>query len=109
MAASSKVNASVEQVNISSDLHAGDLHTGNENKVLEISGRRAQTDFETMQHQLQVYFIRAKSAARRIASDLTSRMQSLRRDHPGYLVAAAALIGFACGFQLRKRRSRIYE
>jgi ElaB/YqjD/DUF883 family membrane-anchored ribosome-binding protein len=125
MAATSKVNASVEQANVSSGWDEARSDVSHPPAVLEIKkkpptnipapdfGAEAidlqsdlQTDLHTLEHRVRGYLARSKNECQRLAKTVSRRMQWLKQEHPGYIVATAAAAGFACGLLLRTRRSR---
>ena len=128
MAASSKVNASVEQANVSSGWDEARSDASHPPAVLEIKKKHptsipapdagatapqtidSQTDLhrgsQTIEHRVRGYLARGKNECQKLAKTVGARMQWLKQEHPGYIVAAAAVAGFACGIVIRARRSR---
>jgi hypothetical protein len=102
MAASSRVNASVEQTNISSG-----WDEAKSAQPVPVPELLREPDFRRLERQLRAYLRGAADFAFDLAAEVNSRTRSLRDEHPGYLVVAAGLLGLACGFVIRRRRSRI--
>jgi len=126
MAASSKVNASVEQANVSSGWDEARSDASHAPAVLEIKKKpptsipapgatapqaiNSQADLhrdsQTIERNVRSYLARGKNKYQKLAKTVGARMQWLKQEHPGYIVAAAAVTGFACGIVMRVRRSR---
>lgn len=122
MAASSKVNASVEQANVSSgwDEAHGEIYTPP--AMLEMK-RKSPTTFhppdfgamnlQAMERRVRDYLVWVKNEGQQRAKSIARQMRWLKKEHPGYIVTAAAVAGFVGGLLLRtrqsKRRLNLYE
>lgn len=126
MAANSNVNASVEQANVSSgwDEARSDASTSPvtllemkkksvDFPAPESSGRDLHANFHDMKRRVRSYLARGKNECQRAAKIIGREARWLKYEHPGYVVGAAAVAGFACGLLLRtrqsKRRLNLYE
>jgi hypothetical protein len=119
MAASSKVNASVEQANVSSGWDEARSATSAPSTALKIAEKSPsgitppelgvgnfQADFYDMKRRVRTYLARGENKCRKAAGVLWRKARLLKYEHPGYLIGAAAAAGVACGLLLRTRRSR---
>ena len=125
MAASSKVNASVEQANVSSGwdearsdastppvtlemkrtspkVYAPEFGATNSQASLQIKN----TNCQTIGRRVLGYLAQGKRESQRMAQTVGRKMRWLKEEHPGYIVSAAAVAGFAGGLLLRARRRR---
>ena len=115
MAASSKVNASLEQSNVSSgwDEAHGEIFTPP--ATLEMKKKSPTTfhrpdfgamNFQTIERRVRDYLVWAKYEGQKKAKSMGRQMRWLKEEHPGYIVTAAAVAGFVGGLLLRIRRSK---
>lgn len=126
MAASGKVNASVEQANVSSGWDEARRDASTPPVTLEMKRKSSPSihapgsgamnfhaSFQTMERRFRDYLAQGKNECQKTAKAVARQMRSLKEEHPGYIITAAAVVGFACGLLLRIRRSRrrlnIYE
>ncbi|HEY1799877.1 MAG TPA: hypothetical protein VGG46_02990 [Terriglobales bacterium] len=119
MAASSKVNASVEQSNISSGWDEAHGEISAPPATLEMKKKSPttfpppdsgatnfQTNFQTIERRVRDYLVWAKYEGKKKAKSMGRQMRWLKEEHPGYIVTAAAVAGFVGGLLLRTRRSK---
>lgn len=119
MAANSNVNASVEQANVSSGWDEARSDASTSAKTLEIKkkspsrfpspdigARNLKANFLDVKRRVRSYLARDKNECQRAAKIIGREAHWLKYEHPGYVVGAAAVAGFACGLLLRTRQSR---
>jgi len=119
MAASSKVNASVEQVNVSSGWDEAhnevftapvpvelDKKSSPRLSKAQVSAVNVQARLRMVELQVLNYLRQGRNECGKIARAVGRQMQWAKEEHPGYIVIAAGMAGFACGLLLRTRRSR---
>jgi len=119
MAASSKVNPSVEQSNVSSGWDEARIEVSAHPLILEVEkkplpGPRApgsgaanfEDRWKVLHSRVRDYLAWGKHECQRIAKTVGRQMRWVKEEHPGYIVGAAAAAGFACGLALRRTRVR---
>jgi hypothetical protein len=118
MAASSKVNASVEQANVSSgwDEARAEVSTSapvemkkkspSNVHVPQLGATSFQTSLQFMERRVRNYLAQGKDECQKMAKTVGRQMRWLKEEHPGSIVVAAAVAGFGCGLLLRTKQSR---
>lgn len=100
--ATSRVNASVEQVNIPIEDKLPTAGT-----PFEIVRSKKQSNSPAVQTRIRMWMHSAAHFAVSVTDDAALRIRVLKEEHPGYIITIAGLVGFTCGVALRLRRQKV--